>query len=171
MSSGPILRKSPDRYTFQLESYTKRREAEGKTADNDDNTRAMTEFYASFAKRDEDNEADPEWRKNNLEWDLRTSDKLCSKVLDDVYAGKLYSALCNTDWLPIAVIPLLRQHPDKDMWSCSWRYAGGIVAHMREKGDYMDWYCHGMEGFIDPEIAADLKELGWQGVDSEGVWV
>jgi hypothetical protein len=41
---------------------------------------------------------------------------------------------------------------------------------MREKGDYMDWYCHGMEGFIDPEVAADLKELGWQGIDSDGVW-
>jgi hypothetical protein len=41
---------------------------------------------------------------------------------------------------------------------------------MREKGDYMDWYCHGMEGFIDPEVASDLKELGWQGIDSEGAW-
>ena len=170
MSSGPILRKSPDRYTFQLDAYKQRQAEAGKTADNDDTVRSMTEFYASFAKRDEEHEADPEWRKNNLEWDLRTSDKLCAKVKDDEYAGKLYSALCNTDWLPIAVIPLLRQDPDKDMWSCSWRYAGGIVAHMREQGDYMDWYCGGMEGFIDPEVAADLKELGWQGIDSDGVW-
>lgn len=170
MSTG-LMRRSPDRYTFQLDSYIKRRAEEGKTAENDENTRAMTEFYASFKARDLEQEQDPEWRKNNLEWDLRTSDVMCERVKDDEYAKKLYSALCNTDWLPIAVIPLLRQHPDKDMWSCSWRYAGGIIANMREQGDYMDWYCGGMEGYIDPQIGADLKELGWQGIDSEGVWV
>ena len=169
MSTGP-MRRSPNRYTFQLESYKQRQAEAGKTAENDDTTRAMEEFYASFKARDAENEADPEWRKNNLEWDLRTSDVMCARVKDDEYAKKLYSALCNTDWLPIEVIPLLRQHPDKDMWSCSWRYAGGIIANMREQGDYMDWYCGGMEGFIDPEIAKDLKELGWQGIDSDGVW-
>lgn len=170
MSTGPKMRRSPDRYTFQLDSYIKRQAEKGKTADNDEDTRAMTGFYAMFKARDVDNEADPEWRKLNLEWDLRTSDVMCARVKNDEYAKKLYSALCNTDWLPIAVIPLLRQHPDKDMWGCSWRSAGGIVANMREQGDYMDWYCAGQEGHIDPEIAADLKQLGWQGINSEGTW-
>jgi hypothetical protein len=127
-------------------------------------------MYSNARTRADEQEADIEWQKDNLEWDLRTSDKLCAKVKDDDYAKKLYAALCNTDWLRLEVIPLLRQHPDKDMWHCSWRYAGGIVAHMREEGDYIDWYCSGNEGYIDPEVAEDLKELGWQGIDSEGVW-
>lgn len=170
MSNGPILRKSPDRNSFQKNNYLERQAAKGLTPDNDPDTQSMVEYYESWDARAESQEADPEWRKNNLEWDLRTSDKLCTKVKDDEYAKKLYAALCNTDWIRIEVIPLLRQDPDKDMWGCSWRYAGGIIAHMREEGDYIDWYCSGMEGFIDPEVAADLKELGWQGVDQEGHW-
>ena len=160
------LRKSPDRYTFQSECYLKRCEEEGKEPRPD-----YLEMYSNARTRADEQEADLEWQKDNLEWDLRISDKLCAKVKDDDYAKKLYAALCNTDWLRCEVIPLLRQHPDKDMWHCSWRYAGGIVAHMREEGDYIDWYCSGNEGYIDPEVAEDLKELGWQGIDSEGVWV
>jgi hypothetical protein len=159
------LRKSSDRYTFQTEGYLKRCEEEGKEPSPD-----YLEMYSNARTRADEQEADLEWQKDNLEWDLRTSDKLCAKVKDDDYAKKLYAALCNTDWLRLEVIPLLRQHPDKDMWHCSWRYAGGIVAHMREEGDYIDWYCSGNEGYIDPEVAEDLKELGWQGIDSEGVW-
>jgi hypothetical protein len=170
MSTGPILRKSPDRYTFQIEAYKERKAQEGKTVENDENVQAMVDFYKSANEREEEREEDLEWRKNNLEWDLRTSDLLCAKVKDNEYAKKLYAALCNTDWIRIEVIPLLRQDPDKDKWGCSWRYAGGIVAHMREEGDYIDWYCSGNEGYIDPEVAQDLKELGWQGVDQEGIW-
>ena len=170
MSNGP-MRRSPDRYTFQLDSHIKRLSEKGDTPENQESVRAMTEFYNTYKARDLEQEQDPEWRKNNLEWDLRTSAVMCARTLDDEYAKKLYSALCNTDWIRIEVIPLLRQDPDKDLWSCSWRYAGGIIANMREQGDYMDWYCGGMEGYIDPEIAKDLKELGWQGIDSDGVWV
>jgi hypothetical protein len=171
MSTGPILRRSPDRHTFQNSKYIERKAEEGKTVDNDENVRAMSGFYEMVRAREDQQEADPEWRKNNLEWDLRTSDRLCAKVQDTEYAKKLYAALCNTDWLRTEVIPLLRQDPDKDLWSCSWRYAGGIIAHMREEGDYIDWYCSGNEGYIDPEVAEDLKQLGWQGIDSDGAWV
>lgn len=164
------LRKSPDRNTFQKEGYLKRQSEKGLTPENDETTRAMVEMYDSWDDRADELEADLRWRENNLEWDLRTSDKLCVKVKDNEYAKKLYAALCNTDWIRIEVIPLLRQDPNKDMWGCTWRYAGGIIAHMREEGDYIDWYCSGNEGYIDPEVAADLKELGWQGIDQEGNW-
>lgn len=165
MSTGSTLRKSPDRYTFQAEGYLKRCAEEGKEPNP-----SYLQMYEDARSRENEVEADPAWRKNNLEWDLRTSDRLCAKVKDNEYAKKLYAALCNTDWVRTEIIPLLRQDPDKDLWSCSWRYAGGIIAHMREEGDYIDWYCSGNEGYIDPEVAADLKELGWQGIDSEGVW-
>lgn len=171
MSTGSKLRKSPDRHTFQNQGYLKRKAKEGKTPDNDENVRAMVEFYEQTLVLDKKREADPEWCKDNLEWDLRTSDKLCAKVKVDDYARKLYAALCNTNWLCTEVIPLLRQDPDLDMWGCSWRSAGGIIANMRQEGDYIDWYCSGNEGYIDPEVAQDLKQLGWQGIDSEGSWV
>lgn len=159
------LRKSPDRYTFQAEGYLKRCAEEGK-----DPNPGYLQIYEDAKSCASKNEVDPEWQKDNLEWDLRTSEKVCAKVKDNEYAKKLYAALCNTDWLRTEVIPLLRQDPDKDLWHCSWRYAGGIVADMREEGDYIDWYCSGNEGYIDPEVAEDLKELGWQGIDDEGHW-
>jgi hypothetical protein len=76
-------------------------------------------------------------------------------------------------------------------WSCSWRHAGGIIADMQEKGDYIDWYCSGIrdirtlseseianlteqeqfaykagqgyvgEGCVTEEIKNDLYKLGW----------
>ena len=66
-------------------------------------------------------------------------------------------------------------------YSCSWRYAGGIVADMREEGDYIDWYCSGIqgepdkdwidlghvpEGTVAEEIRKDLFKLGWLPVDN-----
>lgn len=107
----------------------------------------------------------------DLEAALRGSLNVREKVKDDTYAQHLYHSLCNTDWIRNEFYPLLRQDPDKDFWHCSWRYAGGIVADLREEGDYMDWYCSGSEGYIDEEVAADLAEIGWVGRDSNGTWV
>jgi hypothetical protein len=75
--------------------------------------------------------------------------------------------------------PLLKNQ----RWSASWRSAGGIVADMQEKGDYIDWYCSGIaggdepdvyleghglkqksyvpEGTVTDEIREDLFRLGW----------
>lgn len=108
---------------------------------------------------------------DGLEKDLHASDLIKEKVKDSVYAQKLYHSLCNTEWLRIEFISLLRQNREKDFWSCSWRYAGGIVAELRQNGCYMDWYCSGYEGAIDPEVAADLRELGWQGIDYDRNWI
>ncbi len=102
------------------------------------------------------------------------------------YAQNLYSALCNMRWQKLELLPILKD----DYWSCSWRYAGEIVADIRGNGeDYMDWYCSGMGGFTafadeDPketerefnargyvpeghvteEIMHDLNKMGWLAV-------
>ena len=55
----------------------------------------------------------------------------------------------------------------EDTWSCSWRYAGGIVADIEGKGDYMDYYCSGSEGHVFEEIEQDLFNLGWMVVTQE----
>ena len=80
--------------------------------------------------------------------------------------------MCNQDWQRNDVWPLLKG----ETWSCSWRYAGGIVADMREEGDYIDWYCSGIqgepdadwvdlghvpEGTVTDQIREDLFRLGW----------
>lgn len=110
-------------------------------------------------------------KSEGLEQTLLASPKIREKVKDDAYAQKLYHSLCNTRWIKNDFLSKLRQHPEKDFWSCSWRYAGGVVADLREEGDYMDWYCSGNEGMIDPEVAADLLELGWVGIDDNDRWV
>jgi len=102
----------------------------------------------------------------------------------DDYAQNLYAAWCNMRWCPKELWPAIRQDPTKDLWSASWRGAGGIVARFRNNGeDYMDYYCSGMggvatynleegeaymakmkyvpEGTITDEIATDLDRIGW----------
>ena len=51
------------------------------------------------------------------------------------YAQNVYAALCNMQWQQNKVWPLLKDQ----RYSCSWRYAGGIIADMREEGDYIDY--------------------------------
>ena len=106
--------------------------------------------------------------KRTLEYDLIKSEKIKEKVQNQEYAYHLYGALCNVDWFyrdPTKedideLIDILGDVPLS--WGCSWRFAGGLVADLRDKGEmYLDYYCHGNEGVVHPEIASDLKELGW----------
>jgi len=164
--------KSPKRNTFQKEGYIKRREAEGLEP-----LEEYIEMFKTWKQQDEDNLVDPKWQKNNLEYDLRSTDWILEKVrASDNYAQNIYAALCNNDFMKLAVVPILKE----ETWSCSWRHAGGIVADMREQGDYIDWYCSGIgnndagygldarlatgyvpEGQITEEIKKDLQQLGW----------
>jgi hypothetical protein len=48
------------------------------------------------------------------------------------------------------------------IYSCSWRYAGGVVADIRDVGeDYINFYCSGNEGHVDAEVLDDLSNFGW----------
>ena len=102
-----------------------------------------------------------------MEYDLRSSDIMCDKVKkSNTYAQNLYAAMCNNSFVKNDMWVILSEKT----WSASWRYAGGIVADMKEEGDYLDYYCSGMgelkngevpESFITDEIRHDLGTLGW----------
>jgi hypothetical protein len=100
-------------------------------------------------------ELDPAWKQNNMEYDLRTCDWMLDKVrTNEAYAQNLYAAMCNRTFQKNDVWPTLKGQ----VWSCSWRYAGGIVADMCEEGDYIDWYCSGIRGGAREEDLAAMTE-------------
>lgn len=168
--------KSPDRNTFQKNGYVKRCLEKGETPDP-----TVLAYYESWDAADDD-WASEEEHKNDLEWDLRTTTWILEKARSsESYAQNLYAALCNMQWCKRELWPVLKE----EYWSCSWRSAGGIIANMRQEGDYIDWYCSGMrgagdygddtdehnaqknfvsEGTVTDEIYTDLNTLGWMPV-------
>ena len=170
---------SPERHTFQKEGYIKRCEEEGKEPNPD-----YVAMYETWREQDDKNLVDTKWQKNNMEYDLRASKEMCDKVkANDNYAQNLYAAMCNMTWQSRE----FWQEMKGETWSCSWRHSGGIIADMREDGDYIDWYCSGIgnkekgfgldgcepvpdpegrdyvpEGTVTEEIELDLNRLGWR---------
>ena len=139
----------------------------------------LAEVLESMRDQDRKNLADPEWQKDNLEWDLRSTKWICDSAKSTkTYAQNLYAALCNNDFQKNEVWPRL----ENKIWGCSWRHAGGIVADMREEGDYVEWYCSGIqgdpdddwvdlghvpEGTVTDRIREDLFRLGWIVLESQ----
>lgn len=124
--------------------------------------------------------------ENNLENDIYTAEWLRIKAKTrNSYAQNLYAAMCNREFVKLDVLPILKG----ETWSCSWRYAGGLVAELVGEGDYLNWYCSGMgglatydtgdpdefnsergyvkEGVVTDEIREDLKKLGWIVLEEE----
>ena len=172
---------SPERNTFQKEGVIKRAEEKGEAPNQ-----AYIDMWDQMKIHDAIKIHDPKWQKHNMEYDLRSSKELCDKVKQsDNYAQNLYAAMCNMDWQSRDFWQELKGQT----WSCSWRHSGGIVADMKEKGDYIDWYCSGIgnhekgfgldgyiptpdpdgreyvpEGVVTEEIELDLNRLGWRPV-------
>jgi hypothetical protein len=182
-----MISKSPDRNTFQKEGYIKRCEEQGKLPNPE-----YIEMFKSWEQQRLELEETDEWKVDNMEYDLRSTQWIVDKVKgDDVYAQHLYAAMCNNDFTKNDVWPILTEK----RWGASWRHAGGIIADMQEKGDYIDWYCSGIrdakelddaefqaltkeqqEGYIQgkkfvpesvvtDEIREDLLKLGWIVID------
>jgi hypothetical protein len=178
------ISKSPERHTFQQEGYVKRCEEKGEEPRED-----YLNFYKSARQQDDENMVNPDWQKDNMEYDLRSTEWILSKVrASDNYAQNLYAAMCNMQFIKLDTMPILKNQ----RWSCSWRHSGGIIADMREEGDYIDWYCSGIgnhekgfgldgytptpdpdgrdyvpESVVTEEIREDLKQLGWVPVEWE----
>lgn len=172
------LSKSKDRGSFRKKSLSKKL-----------NHSAYDDLIKSLENERIQKEKDPDWAKNNLEYDLRTTEWILNKArASKSYAQNLYAAMCNRQFQKRDTWPILKD----ERWSCSWRYAGGIIADMLEEGDYIDWYCSGIrdigvyapshedevlteeqlarknitdnfvpEGEVTEEIEEDLKRLGW----------
>lgn len=157
-----MISKSDQRHTFQLEKYLERCKEKGETPNQD-----YVEMYKNIYECEKYKFDNPEKRINNLEYDLLTTDWILQKARNsESYAQNLYAAMCNNEFVKNDVWPIIAEQ----YWSCSWRYAGGIIADMRQEGDYIDWYCSGIgsdkerfvgEGCVTDEIRDDLKKLGW----------
>ena len=175
------MNRSPERNEFRLERYRKKLAEDP----NDEDAKAMIKLHTDFDIQEEELEKDLEWRKDNLEYDLLTTEWIIEKAKSDkVYAQHLYAAMCNNDFMRNDVWPILTEKK----WSCSWRHAGGIIADMREEGSYIVWYCSGIvdldmdhfeiaseeqkkklleskahvsESVVTEEIRKDLFKLGW----------
>ena len=183
----PMISASPDRYTFQKDKYIKRCQEQGRDLDDPTIQSIIKLFDDSKAQADQQAQ-DPEWQRHNLEFDLRVTDWIIAKVRESrVYAQNLYAALCNNQFQKQEVWPILKDQ----VWSCTWRHAGGIVADMQGQGDYIDWYCSGIrgedsmeqsewnmltpeqqmahkegqahvgEGTVTDDVREDLARLGW----------
>jgi len=179
---------SPERNTFQAMSSSKKLEEDP----TNENAAQMVEWYDQIRVAEANKVFEPAWRTNNMEYDLRSTDWILEKTRsDETYAQHLYAAMCNRDFTKNDVWPIL----EEKRWSCSWRHAGGIIADMREEGDYIDWYCSGIvqdldddeiqkmtveqkelwllakarvgEGVVTDEIKSDLLKLGWLVIDED----
>lgn len=151
--------KSPDRGSFYRNSLKKQLEEKQTSQEHYD---AMMKILDEEDERQEQKEKEGNIQYS-LEHDLRSNPTILEKCRNSqIYSQNLYAALCNNDF-----------YYGEHEWSCSWRYAGGIIANILQKGDYIDWYCSGIgtdpaitpnyvgEGFVTDEIRSDLLKLGW----------
>lgn len=149
------MNSSPQRGTFYRQCKIKNALEEGRDPDQDEAVQLAVDLEQYRIDQIKDQESDPEWQKNNLEYDLRSTKWICDKAkASESYAQNIYAALCNQDWQKNDVWPLLKG----ETYSCSWRYAGGIVADMREEGDYINWYCSGIGGSVSDEEFRDMTK-------------
>jgi hypothetical protein len=169
-----MISSSPSRNTFQKEKYIERCKEQGKVPN-----KAYIKMYEQHNIDKLEREENPEWQKNNMEFDLRSTDWILAKVrASEAYAQNLYAAMCNREFQKNEVWPLLKNQT----WGASRRYIdwycsgiqGGVseaeLAEMTaEQQERHHWYEKNFvpEGVVTDEIRADLLKLGWLVVDEK----
>lgn len=147
-----MMNSSPERGSFHIECQLKSVEDGTTTAER---AEQMIDFYKSWEERRRELEQTDEWKVDNMEYDLRSTKWICDKAkANEAYAQNLYAAICNNEFTKNDVWPVLQGKT----WSASWRSAGGIVANMVEKGDYIDWYCSGIQNDLSDEEYNNLSK-------------
>jgi len=67
----------------------------------------------------------------NLEKALKKDEEFLALLKDEGFACAAYESFCNQVYID----------EQRERFSCSWRYAGGMIAEMRDEGeDYLDYY-------------------------------
>jgi hypothetical protein len=103
---------------------------------------------------------------------MKADSEVISYLRDRDIAIEFYAALCNTTWKKVNHISKEEQVIEKlkgidsSIWDCSWRYAGGIIAEIRDTNykteeDYVDFYCNGNEGTITERVRKCFWNMGW----------
>lgn len=71
----------------------------------------------------------------------------------------IYEDICKSVWHCLA--NTIWTHKSGETYSCSFRYAGGLIARIIRRGDYMDWYCCTLEFDKTDYVKEKMKEYGW----------
>ena len=108
----------------------------------------------------------------NLELDMNNDAIVIAYLSNQEVAVEFYSALCDMRWKKISTISEDEQIIKKlkgidDIWSCTWRYSGQIIADIRDKHygtgeDYLDFYCYGNEGIVSNRVKECFERMGWK---------
>lgn len=144
-------------------------------------TEAPSDWYDYLQQQELD------WnRRNNVfwrKWPRCIIDKIRDLVIKLAYRTevnensiKISKAIEPWNWLNIRLMNMAFWFwvypPLSPNWiySCSWRYAGGMIADIRAEGEnYMDFYCSGNEGNVDGEFELDMEQLGWKPIVNENL--
>lgn len=97
---------------------------------------------------------------NEADFERDLADAVKPFIMDDDFAKQVWGALANVDWYHMR---------DKKEYSCSFRYAGGLIAEIRGEGNYMDWYCSAPDGVVSDKIHRLMKKRGWSHDESRGI--
>lgn len=88
---------------------------------------------------------------DGLERDLMADAAVREDVKDDAFAERLYDTIAAVDWVK-----------GSETWSCSARYAGGLVADLRDRNEsYTEFYPGSGRGGTHEDVLAHLARLGW----------
>jgi len=80
-------------------------------------------------------------------------------INDKEFCKDIWAALSNVEW---------RNKETNETYSCSFRYAGGLISDIIGEGNYLDWYCSGEPGTVTEEIEEALASRGWE---HESLWL